>query len=238
MAVTGVCALATGARIVVAVDTPEVPALVTAVAALVVELTDEVAVAVAGAAVSVTADTTGATTFASLAGAAESAAGAGGGTSTVAGDVAWPAEPAGGVGAGGGVGAAGGGVEVSSAGAAAWADVAVAGLVAELTTDPTTLVTGPVAVEAADEAGPVTAETADETVGRAGGWSLVAAWACLERISRRKMIPAAAIANCAARRATRRAIGCDIDSSQLSGNSRLPSGCPAVRFHESPGSTR
>jgi hypothetical protein len=105
-------------------------------------------------------------------------------------------------------------------------------LVAELTTDPTALVTGPVAVEAAEETGPVTAETADETVGRAGGWSPVAAWACFERISRRKMIPAAAIANCAARRATRRAIGCDIDSSQLPGNSRLPSGCPAVRFHE------
>jgi hypothetical protein len=243
VAVTGVCALATGARALVAVDTPVVPALVTAVVALVVELTDEVAAAVAGAAVSVTADTTGAVTLASVAGAAGSAAGAGGGTSA-AGDVAWPAVPAGGVraegsvGAAGGVGTGGGGGGVSSAGAAAWADVAVAGLVAELTTDPTTLVTGLAAVEAADEAGPVTAETADETVGRAGGWSPVAAWACLERISRRKIIPAAAIANCAARKATRRAIGCDIDSSQLPGNSRLPSGCRAVRFHESPGSTR
>jgi hypothetical protein len=237
VAVAGVCALATGARALVAVDTPEVPAPVTAVVALVVELTDEVAAAVAGPAVSVTADTTEAVTLASVAGAAGSAAGAGGGTS-VAGDVAWPAVPAGGVGAGGSVGAAGGGGGVSSAGAAAWADVAVAGSVAELTTDPTTLVTGLAAVEAADEAGPVTAETADETVGRAGGWSPVAAWACRERISRRKIIPAAAIANCAARKATRRAIGCDIDSSQLPGNSRLPSGCPAVRFHESPGSTR
>ena len=238
MAGTGVCALATGARALVAVDTPEVPALATAVVALVAELADEVAAAVAGAAVSVTADTTGATTLASVAGTTGSAAGVVGGAAAVAGDVAWPAVSAGGVGGGGGAGAAAGGGGVCSAGAAAWADVAVAGLVAELTTDPTTLVTGLVAVEAADEAGPVTAETADETVGRAGGWPPVAAWACLERISKRKMIPAAAIANCAARRATRRAIGCDIDSSQLPGNSRLLSGCPAVRFHESPGSTR
>jgi hypothetical protein len=112
---------------------------------------------------------------------------------------------------------------------------AVAGLVAELTRDPATLVTGAATAEVTDETGPVTAETADETAGTAEGWSSVVAWACLERISRRKMIPAAAIANCAARRATRRAFGCDIDSSQLPGNSRLPSRCPAVGCQKGPG---
>ena len=46
----------------------------------------------------------------------------------------------------------------------------------------------------------------------------VAAWACLEKSSSTNKIPAAAIANCAARRATRRASCCDIDSSHPLGN--------------------
>jgi hypothetical protein len=97
-------------------------------------------------------------------------------------------------------------------------------LAAELTTDPEALVTeeatlvrgllpveadvGPVGTE------PVSAEAADVTAESAPGCSSpVAAWACLEKSSRRNRIPAAAIANCATRTAARCASGCDIDSS-------------------------
>src|SRR5580700_7098608 len=62
--------------------------------------------------------------------------------------------------------------------------------------------------------GPVSAEAADVTDWSAPGFSSpVAAWACFEKRSRRNKIPAAAIANCAARTATRYASSCDIDSS-------------------------
>jgi hypothetical protein len=114
---------------------------------------------------------------------------------------------------------------------AAWADVlevvpaalvavlaaAVTGLVTVLTTEPTALETEAPAAEpagAADDAGPVSAETADATAeGAGGGSSPVAAWACLEKSSKTKRIPAAAIANCATRTAARCASSCDIDSS-------------------------
>jgi hypothetical protein len=97
---------------------------------------------------------------------------------------------------------------------------------AELTTDPAALVTtlaalvkGPLPEEAftglADEdEEPVSAEAADVTsVSAPGCSSAAAAWACREKNSRMKRIPAAAIANCAARRAARCASSCDIDSS-------------------------
>jgi hypothetical protein len=58
---------------------------------------------------------------------------------------------------------------------------------------------------------PVSVESTEETP---GGWSLVAACACFESRNSRKNIPAAASTNCAPRRATRYAIGCDIDSSR------------------------
>jgi hypothetical protein len=62
--------------------------------------------------------------------------------------------------------------------------------------------------------GPVSAEAAEVTDRSAPELSSpVAAWACLEKRSRRNKIPAAAIANCAARTATRYANSCDIDSS-------------------------
>jgi hypothetical protein len=97
----------------------------------------------------------------------------------------------------------------------------VTGSVAELTTDwaalatgSTALATGAVAAGTMVDAGPVTAAVMPESP---GGGSSVAAWACFERSNRRKRIPAAAIANCTALRAVRRAIGCDIDSSQSPG---------------------
>jgi hypothetical protein len=71
--------------------------------------------------------------------------------------------------------------------------------------DPAAFVT-----ELAGGAEPTSAETADVT---AGCSSPVAAWACLENSSRRKKIPAATTASCAARRATRHTSSCDIDSS-------------------------
>jgi hypothetical protein len=62
--------------------------------------------------------------------------------------------------------------------------------------------------------GPARAEAADVTDWSAPGFSSpVAAWACFEKRSRRNKIPAAAIATCAARTATRYASSCDIDSS-------------------------
>lgn len=96
-------------------------------------------------------------------------------------------------------------------------------LVAELTTPPAALVTAetvplrgsPEAEDfAAPEAGPLSAEVADvapEAVPERS--SPVAAWACLEKSSRRKIIAAAASANCAALMATRYASSCGIDSS-------------------------
>jgi hypothetical protein len=66
------------------------------------------------------------------------------------------------------------------------------------------------------------------------GWPSVAAWACLEKSSRRKRIPAAAIASCAARRATRRASGCGIDSSHP-GDRAAHSSCPeAIKAPDKP----
>jgi len=76
-----------------------------------------------------------------------------------------------------------------------------------------------VVADAPDSPGPVSAEAADVTDWSGPGWSSpVAAWACLEKRSRRSTIPAAAIANCAARTATRYADSCDIDSSHSLGN--------------------
>lgn len=100
-------------------------------------------------------------------------------------------------------------------------------MAADLMTDPAVLVTevvtpasgvlaGELAVAPAVPValGPVSADAAEVTDRSAPGWSSpVAAWACLEKRSRRNKIPAAAIANCAARTATRYANSCDIDSS-------------------------
>ena len=100
-------------------------------------------------------------------------------------------------------------------------------MVAELMTDPAVLVTelarsatGVLAAELTVVSlvpvvpGPVNGEAADVPDWRAPGLlSAVAACACLEKRSKRNKIPAAAIANCAALRATRRATCCDMDSS-------------------------
>jgi hypothetical protein len=95
-------------------------------------------------------------------------------------------------------------------------------------TDPAAFVTAVVTLErglvaelcvAPVAPGPVTAEAADVTDWSGPGFSSpVAAWACLEKSSSRNKIPAAAIANCAARMATRCASCCDIDSSHPLGN--------------------
>jgi hypothetical protein len=91
-----------------------------------------------------------------------------------------------------------------------------AALVTVLVTLPVTvLVTLPTA-EDTDDTGAVRLEV---TTGSGDGWSsVVAACACREKSNRRKRIPAAAIANWVARRATRRATGCGIDSSHWLGN--------------------
>jgi len=103
---------------------------------------------------------------------------------------------------------------------------------AESTTDPrvlvTELVTPATGVLAAEpcvapvvpvDPEPVSVEAADVTAESAPGFSsLVAACACLEQRSRRKRIPAAAIANCATRTVARYANSCDIDSSDPLGN--------------------
>jgi hypothetical protein len=131
----------------------------------------------------------------------------------LAGAAALAAVPAGWVAASAGAG---------SAGAAAWVTAVTAvvtGLVTVPTTEPTALVTeapaaepAGVTFEAEDE--PASAEAADVTVkGAGGGAASVAAWACLEKSSRRNKIPAAAIANCATRTAARCASSCGIDSS-------------------------
>jgi len=105
-------------------------------------------------------------------------------------------------------------------------------LVTELTTDPAVLVTevarpasGLLAaefeVDPADpfDPVPVSPEATDVTdESDPEGSPPVAACACLEKISRRNKIPAAAIANCATRTVTRYANSCDIDSSRQQGN--------------------
>jgi hypothetical protein len=107
---------------------------------------------------------------------------------------------------------------------AAPAAVPVAGWVTELTADPAALVTVPtvllrglpLAAERVDPAdtGPAVVGPADVVAEAAPEFpSPVAAWACLEKSSRRKIIPAAASVTCAARTATRYTSGCDIDSS-------------------------
>jgi hypothetical protein len=111
------------------------------------------------------------------------------------------------------------GVWAVSAGAAAWVTAVTAvvtGLVTVPTTEPTALVTEVPAAEPAGgtgEAGPASAETDVAVAGARGGAASVAAWACLEKSSRRNKIPAAAIANCATRTAARCASSCGIDSS-------------------------
>jgi hypothetical protein len=89
---------------------------------------------------------------------------------------------------------------------------------AALVTEPTTLVSGLPALEVPAEPADVTAEVAW------GCPSCVAAWACLEKINRRKKIPAATIANCAARTAERFASSCGIDSSYPRGTSPYTAG--------------
>jgi hypothetical protein len=161
-------------------------------------------------------------------------------------DADWPAvlaEPV-------AVGGTGTGACVTAATAATAGAVAVVvpagGLVTEVTTDATVPVTGAVTepvteavaglacavIVVTGDAGPVSAEMADVIPRDAGGSSVVAACACLEKSSRSKKIPAARISTCAARRATRREISCDIDGSHAPGNwtARLTSG-----RQESPG---
>ena len=76
----------------------------------------------------------------------------------------------------------------------------------------------------------MSAEAADVTsVSAPGCSSAAAAWACREKNSRMKRIPAAAIANCATRTAARYASSCDIDSSHPRGNQAVRAG------KESPG---
>jgi hypothetical protein len=105
----------------------------------------------------------------------------------------------------------------------------VTGLVTELTTDPTVLVTEvarpPSGLPAAElgvdpvAPGPLSPEPTDVTDESDPECSSpVAACACLEKRISRKMIPAAAIANCATRTVTRYANSCDIDSSHHKGN--------------------
>ena len=111
-------------------------------------------------------------------------------------------------------------------------------MAAELMTDPAVLVTeaarsasGELADEFAVVAvvpvapGPTSVEAADVPDWSAPGLSSpVAAWACLEKRSKRNKIPAAAIANCAALTVTRYADSCDIDSSHPLGNWTMQAG--------------
>jgi hypothetical protein len=115
---------------------------------------------------------------------------------------------------------------------------AVTGLAAELMTDPAVLVTelarsasGVLAAVLAVAPvvpvvpGAIGVDAADVPDWSAPGLSSpVAAWACLEKRSKRNKIPAAAIANCAARTATRYADSCDIDSSHPLGNWTMQAG--------------
>jgi hypothetical protein len=99
---------------------------------------------------------------------------------------------------------------------------------ATLVTEPTVLVSGLLAAEvpaASADAAPVTAEAADVVAEFSPACSsCAAAWACLEKINRRKRIPAAAITNCAARTTARFASSCGIDSSYPRGTSPYPAG--------------
>lgn len=96
---------------------------------------------------------------------------------------------------------------------------------AALVTEPTALVSGLPEAEVPVDAGPVTAEAPDVIAEFSPGClSCVAAWACLEKISSRKRIPAATIANCAARTAARFASSCGIDSSYPHGTSPYTAG--------------
>jgi hypothetical protein len=94
--------------------------------------------------------------------------------------------------------------------------------------EPVALVSGLPAAEVpadAADAGPVTAEALDVVAEFSPGCSSwTAAWACLEKISRRKRIPAATIANCAARTAARFASSCGIDSSYPRGTNPYTTG--------------
>ena len=118
---------------------------------------------------------------------------------------------------------------------------AVTGLAAELMTDPAVLVTelagsasgvlaavlavAPVVPVVPVVPGAIGVDAADVPDWSAPGLSSpVAAWACLEKRSKRNKIPAAAIANCAARTATRYADSCDIDSSHPLGNWTMQAG--------------
>jgi len=145
-----------------------------------------------------------------------------------AGDVA-AAEAEAGAGEPGG-GEAGGTGSWAGAVACAVAADSVTGLAAELRADPATFVTAlaapvtevltaAVTVVPAEPGLAVSEEDADVPAGSLPGWSSrVAAWACLEKRSRRKRIPAAATANCAARMAARYASSCVIASSHPQGN--------------------
>jgi hypothetical protein len=93
-----------------------------------------------------------------------------------------------------------------------WAAASTAEFTAVSAEGPTALVTAAAALPSGlPDPAPL---AADPAAGAAPGCpSPVAAWACLEKSKRSRMIPAAAIANCAARTATRYASSCDIDSS-------------------------
>jgi len=112
---------------------------------------------------------------------------------------------------------------------------------AALVTEVVTLASGPAAelsvAPVAPVAGAVSAEAADVTDWSGPEFSSpVAAWACLEKSSSRNKIPAAAIANCAARMATRCASCCDIDSSHPLGNWTMQAGgkkSPGPAMHDS-----
>ena len=71
------------------------------------------------------------------------------------------------------------------------------------------------AAEVADEAAELTAEVTAERGDEGGGVSGVAACACRENTSMITKIPAATIANCTARKAMQRRIGCGMSSSPL-----------------------
>ena len=76
----------------------------------------------------------------------------------------------------------------------------------------------------AELAAELTVESAEDGAEPGGGGGSVAACACRENTSMMRKIPAATIANCAARRATRRAIGCGMSYShrRIPDLARLP----------------
>ena len=110
------------------------------------------------------------------------------------------------------------GLTVAATGAAAFvaADgtgVPVAGCVAALVPGASACVAVLVTAFGTDDTVDVTPEVTDESPDTSGWCSDVAAWACRENTSMRKKKPAAAIANCTARRAIRRETGRGISSS-------------------------